>query len=125
MSMEKFRPGQTAELEAEVTKEMTVNRTGRDGADVLSTPALLMLMEHACIKAEAPYMPEGTTTVGYGVDGMRHTAPTSIGRTVRVTVELTEVDRNRLTYSIEAFEGEKRIGVATHKRAVVPVNPSA
>jgi predicted thioesterase len=112
-------------LEAEVTKEMTVNRTGRDGADVLSTPALLMLMEHACIKAEAPYMPEGTTTVGYGVDGMRHTAPTSIGQKVKVTVALTEVDRNRLTYSIEAFEGEKRIGVATHKRAVVPVNPSA
>ena len=49
------------------------------------------------------------------MDGLRHLAPTAIGEQVRVRSELTEVDRNRLTYSIEALEGEKKIGVATHR----------
>ena len=123
MSMEKLRPGQSAETETEVSREMTVNRMGREGADVLSTPALLMLMEEASIKASEPYLPEGHTTVGYAVDGLRHLAPTPVGGTVQVRCELTEVDRNRLTYTVEAFEGEVRIGVATHKRAVISTDP--
>ena len=125
MSMEKFQPGQIGEIQVEVTKDMTINRMGREGADVLSTPALLGLMEHACIKAEVPYVPERYSTVGYAVDGLRHLAPTPIGHIVRVRAELTEVDRNRLTYSIEAFEGETKIGMCTHKRAVIPTAPDA
>ena len=92
---------------------------GQRGADVLSTPSLLGLMEQCSIKASDPYLPDGHTTVGYAVDGMRHMAPTSIGARVRVRSVLTEVDRNRLTFSIEAFEGEKKIGMAVHKRAVL------
>ena len=120
MSMERLSPGQSAEIEVEVTRELTINRMGRPGADVLSTPSLLDLMERCCIKASDPFLPDGHTTVGYAVDGMRHMAPTSIGQSVRVRSVLTGVDRNRLTYSIEAFEGDKKIGVATHKRAVIP-----
>ena len=125
MSMEKFQPGQSLETENSVTKELTVNRMGREGADVLSTPALLMLMEEVSIKASEPYLPEGHTTVGYAVDGLRHLAPTPVGGTVRVRCELTQVDRNRLTYSVEAFEGETQIGVATHKRAVISTDQEA
>ena len=119
MDLQRLEPGQTAETETTVTKSMTVNRMGREGADVLSTPALLMLMEEVSIRASEPFLPEGSTTVGYAVDGMRHVAPTALGATVRVRCELTVVDRNRLTYEVEAFEGESRIGFATHKRAVI------
>ena len=125
MSMERFKPGQSAELEAEVTRDLTVNRTGREGADVLSTPSLLSLMEQASIKASEPYLPEGHTTVGFAVDGLRHLAPTRIGQRVRVHSVLKEVDRNRLTYSLEAFEGEKKIGVASHRRAVISTDPDS
>ena len=119
MDLQRLKPGQTGETETTVTKSMTVNRMGREGADVLSTPALLMLMEEVSIRASEPFLPEGSTTVGYAVDGMRHVAPTAVGATVRVRCELTAVDRNRLTYEVEAFEGETRIGFATHKRAVI------
>ena len=125
MTMEKFKAGQRAEMEVEVTKDLTTNRMGRDGADVLSTPALLGLMENVSIKATEPYLPEGHTTVGYAVDGLRHLAPTPIGEKVLVKTELTEVDRNRLTFQIEAFEGDKKVALATHKRAVVPTDPGA
>ncbi len=125
MTMEKFKAGQSAEMEVEVTKDLTTNRMGREGADVLSTPALLGLMENVSIKATEPYLPEGHTTVGYAVDGLRHLAPTPIGEKVLVKTELTEVDRNRLTFQIEAFEGDKKVALATHKRAVVPTDPGA
>lgn len=121
MTMESFQPGQRFEQEIEVAMEHTTNRMGKPGADVLSTPALLGLMEGACIAQSEPHMPAEHTTVGYAVDGLRHLAPTPVGNTIRIAVELTEVDRNRLAYSIEALEGDKRVAVATHKRAVIPV----
>lgn len=122
MTMDKFQMGQTFEHEYEVTKNDSVNRTGKDGADVLSTPALLGLMENACILQSEPYLPEQHTTVGYAVDGLRHVAPTAMGEKVQVKVRLTEVDRNRLTYDIEVYEGpDKRIAVANHKRAVIAI----
>ena len=120
MTMDKFSPGQSYLLETEVDKGMTTNRMGREGADVLSTPSLLGLMEQASIRVTEPNLPAGHTTVGYAVDGMRHMAPTALGGRVSVRSELTEVDRNRLTFAIEAYEGDKKIGVATHKRAVIP-----
>lgn len=121
MTMQKFQAGQRFEQEIEVALEHATNRMGKDGADVLSTPALLGLMEGACILQSEPFMPAAHTTVGYAVDGFRHLAPTPVGNKVVVSVELTEVDRNRLTYAIEAHEGDKRIAVATHKRAVIPI----
>ncbi len=119
--MDNIRPGQTGTLDVTVTKAMSINRMGREGADVLSTPRMLELMELACIEATDAMLPDGHTTVGYAVDGLRHIAPTPVGNRVTVRAELTGVDRNRLTYSIEASDGGKSIGVATHKRAVVPV----
>lgn len=121
MTMDRFQAGQRFEQEIEVALEHTTNRMGKEGADVLSTPALLGLMEGACIRQSEPFMPPAHTTVGYAVDGLRHLAPTPVGNKVVVSVELTEIDRNRLTYAIEAHEGDKRIAVATHKRAVIPI----
>ncbi len=120
MTMDNVEAGQSAELEDTVSEDQTINRTGKDGDDVLSTPSLLAMMEWASIKATDHLLPDTHTTVGYGVDKMRHLAPTKVGGKVRVVSNLTEVDGNRLTYSIEAREGDTTIGVAVHKRAVVP-----
>ena len=125
MTFEKFAPGQTAEIVTTVTKDLSINRMGKEGADVLSTPSLLHLMEFASIKASEPYLPDGYTTVGYAVDGLRHLAATALGDSVTVRAVLTEVSRNRLTFSIEALEEGKKVGVATHKRAIIPTVPEA
>ena len=121
MNLENISPGQAGELDVEVTKELTTNRMGREGADVLSTPHLLGLMENASIKATDARLPAGYTTVGYAVDELRHIAPTSVGGRVTVRATLTGIDRNRLTYEVVAHEGEKRIGRCVHKRAIIPV----
>ncbi len=125
MTTDNIAIGQEATLDIEVTLELTTNRMGKDGADVLSTPHLLGLMENASIRATDERLPDGYTTVGYAVDGLRHIAPTDVGGRVRVRAVLTDIDRNRLTYEIEAFEGDKQIGRATHKRAIIPTSRPA
>ncbi len=122
MGMDEIRPGLRYELTDIVKAEQTINRMGKPEADVLSTPSLLALMEWSSIHSTDHLLPDGKTTVGYGVDQMRHLAPTFIGGQVTVTAELTEVDGNKLTYHIEAREGEKMIGKAVHKRAIVPIS---
>ena len=119
MTVNDLTPGQSAEIEVEVTKDLTTNRMGRAGAEVLSTPSLLALMEKCSAKVSERYIPDSHTTVGYAVDGMRHLAPTRIGSKVQVKSVLIEVSNNKLTYSVEAFEGNMKIGLAVHKRAII------
>lgn len=86
-----------------------------------STPSMISLMEQASLAAlEGHLMPE-QTSVGFEVN-VRHLAPSSIGATVIARAELTSVDRNRLTFSVTAFDGETKIGEGTHRRAVINAN---
>ena len=64
------------------------------------------------------HLSAGETTVGFEVN-VRHLAPADIGDTIVATAELTEVDRNRLTFRVDAFHGERKIGEGTHRRAII------
>ena len=83
-----------------------------------STPSMISLMEQASIAAVHDYLEEGQTSVGFEVN-IRHLAPADIGATVVAHAELLEVDRNRLTFQVEAFEGDRKLGEGTHRRAVI------
>jgi predicted thioesterase len=122
MAMDDIKPGLSYDLEDTIEMDQTINRMGKPGAEVLSTPSLLALMEWSSIKSTDHLLPADRTTVGYAVDGMRHLAPTAIGSEVVVKSVLTEVDGVKLTYEVEAYEGDKLIGKAIHKRAVVPIS---
>lgn len=116
-----FEIGQTHDMSVTVTSEMTTNRTGNAGDDVLSTPAMLGLMEGACISQSESLMAKETTTVGYAVDGLRHIARTDVGEIIDIKTSLIEIDREkgRLTYEIEVTHNGSPVGKATHKRALI------
>ena len=121
MDTSKLQVGQSAKTQIEITSEMTTNRTGNPGDDVLSTPAMLGMMEGACIQLSDPLLGENSATVGYAVDGLRHIARTDIGETVEVSTSLLDIDhdRGRLTFEIEVTHQGKMVGKATHKRAII------
>ena len=50
---------------------------------------------------------------------MRHLAPADIGKTIIAHAEMTEIDRNCLTFQVEAYNGETKIGEGTHHRAII------
>ena len=113
--------GQSARIDVKVTTEMTTNRTGNTGDDVLSTPAMLGLMEGACISQSDHLLDKNASTGGYAVDGLRHVARTDVGETVQISTSLTELDREigRMTYEIEITHNGDTVGKAIHKRAII------
>ena len=86
--------------------------------DKFSTPSMISLMERASIEAIHEHLVEGQTSVGFEVN-VRHLAPADIGETIMAHAELTEIDRNRLTFRVEAYNGETKIGEGTHRRAII------
>ena len=86
--------------------------------DKFSTPSMIELMERASIQAVDGLLETGQTSVGFEV-AVRHLAPADIGATITAYSELTEVDRNRLTFRVEAYDGERRIGEGSHRRAII------
>jgi fluoroacetyl-CoA thioesterase len=88
-------------------------------ADIFSTPAMIGLMEGTCVRLVAPYLDENEQTVGIHVD-VRHMAPTRIGQSVTVTVELVELKEKKLRFSVSAVNDQGvRIGEGTHRRALI------
>lgn len=101
-----------------VTEQNTALALGSGDLPVFATPALVALMENAAMQTVASLLPEGSTTVG-GFIETSHLAPSAIGKTIQATATLTEIKGKKLSFNIEAFEGEKLVGKATHIRFIV------
>src|SRR5437870_4803425 len=90
-------------------------------SDVFSTPAMIGLMEGTCVQLVEPYLDENEQTVGIHVD-VRHMAPTRIGQSVIVTVEVLEIKDKKLRFSVSASNDQGvKIGEGTHRRALIDV----
>ena len=113
MVSEKLIPGLKGEKKTLVSEQNVAGHV-----DKFSTPSMISLMEQAAIAAIDPYLEDGQTSVGFEVH-VRHLAPSDIGATVIAHAELTEVNRNRLNFNVEAYDGDRKIGEGTHRRAVI------
>jgi predicted thioesterase len=91
---------------------------------VLATPVMIMLMENAALNAVRPYFRAGETAVGTHVD-VRHLAATPPGRTVTATAKVTRIDGRRISFSVEAHDGERLIGSGTHERSLIDLEQVA
>ena len=101
-----------------VSDNNTALTMGSGDMSVLATPALVALMENAAMLTVSTKLPEASTTVG-GFIELSHLAPSFIGATIAATATLTEIKGRKLTFTIEAFEGEKIVGKAKHIRFIV------
>ncbi|HLZ68957.1 MAG TPA: thioesterase family protein [Dehalococcoidia bacterium] len=115
---EELRPGLVGEAELVCGPEHAASRFGADGIEVLATPIMVGLMEHAAIMAADRALPAGSQTVGTSMN-FKHSAATPLGVRVRARAELTEVDGRRLVFRIEAFDPWEAIGSAEHERFVI------
>ena len=79
MPTDRLVPGLKAELVVTVDDKLVVKHMGGEG--VLSTPAMIGLMERAGIEAVQAQLPDGHTTVGFEVN-VKHFAATPKGQKV-------------------------------------------
>lgn len=112
--------GTVGERQVRVTPEIAISFLGDDNARVLSTPEMIRLMEWTCRNTVLPLLDPGHDTVGTHVD-VYHLASAPVGSEVVVKVEVTEVDRRRLQFRVEAASDSEIIGKGMHERMIVNV----
>ena len=111
-------PGMHAEASLTVEQSHTAAAQGSGNVPTLSTPALVALVERAAVNAVRRGLEPGEETVGTAIN-LQHQAPTSIGKRVRASAEVVEVDGRHIRFTVRAFDASGVIGEGTHERAVV------
>lgn len=110
--------GTSNEVTVRSTPEMGVVHLGPRG-QVVSTPAMISLMEQVSLQMMAPYLDEHESSVGTKVC-VSHTAAARIPSNVTVRSRLSEFSGRRYIFEVEAFNEEgKKMGEGTHERAVI------
>ena len=115
---ENIKVGLKYKEEKVVTMNDTAKVFGSGAAEVFATPMMIGLMEAASMNAVKDYLPEGYSTVGTMVS-IRHMAATKVGKKVWAEAELVEIDRKRLTFKVEAYDEDKKIGEGSHERFII------
>jgi len=116
--MDTLKVGMKDELEWEVSDDLC---TTRGEYRVFSTPGMTRFVEMTAHKLVGPHLKPNQTQVGLQIN-IRHLAPTPIGKQVRCEVELTAVDRRKLTFKMKVFDDVEQIGAAEHERFVVDLD---
>ena len=101
-----------------VTEDKTAKAMGSGDLPVLATPAMIALMEKTACESVAPYLEEGSGTVGTELN-VKHVAATPIGMQVTCETELVEVDGRRLVFHVKASDEAGLIGEGTHERFII------
>ncbi len=111
-------PGLVGEVEMVVGEEDTARHLGSGNVNVFATPVMVRLMERAGVAAVDHLLPTGQRTVGVHLD-VQHLAATPLGMTVRARAELLAVEGRQLTFKVEAFDDQEKVGEGTHRRVII------
>src|SRR5471030_503427 len=101
--LEKIDVGRTYQSQTRVEEWMTAEKAGNRGVDVLSTPALLQMVEDASMQCLAPLLGDDDISLGTHVD-LAHLAATPVGLIVRTEVEIIKVDGKRIEFAFTTFD---------------------
>lgn len=110
--------GMKGEVSTLVEREDTAYEVGSGSLLVYATPCMVALMEGAACEAIAAALPEEKSSVGVELN-IRHISATPVGMEVRAEAEVTEVEKNMVTFQVTAYDEAGKIGEGTHKRAVI------
>jgi predicted thioesterase len=117
-----LKPGVSDELTITTTPDMGITHLGPDAPSMYSTPAMVQLIEGACVRLMTRYVEPGEQSVGYRVD-IRHLAPTPVGKQVTAKVSLREINGRRYVFDVECWnEDGVKIGEGLHERALIDIS---
>ncbi|MBM7616031.1 thioesterase family protein [Alkaliphilus hydrothermalis] len=116
-----LKVGMEGKLEITVTDKDTAEAFGSGGVKVYATPLMIGLMEGAALKAVDPHLPEGFASVGTHLD-VKHLAATPVGMKVYAVAELVKIEGKKLSFKVEAFDEQEKIGEGTHERYIIQMD---
>jgi fluoroacetyl-CoA thioesterase len=115
---ERPRIGLEASVEKVIPPEWTLAAFDPRLPAVLSTPAMIGMMEIAASHAVLPELPPGAITVGTRIE-VDHLKAVPGGSTVRATARLVKHEGRFLVFDVEARSGEHVLGRGKVFRAIV------
>jgi fluoroacetyl-CoA thioesterase len=120
MTTQEHRPrlGLEAAIEKIVPREWTLTHFNPELPAVLSTPAMIGMMEIAAAQAVQAELPVGAITVGTRIE-VDHLKAVPEGTSVRATARLVEHKGRFMIFEVEASAGEHVIGRGRVYRAIV------
>jgi len=110
--------GLKGEGDFNVVEEYTADYIGSGSMEILATPGLVVYIERIAHSLLEQRIPEGYSSVGTLVE-VHHLAPTPAGATVHVQCEVIEVDGRRVTFDVQAWDENGKIGEGRHQRTVI------
>ncbi|HEX5416037.1 MAG TPA: thioesterase [Chloroflexota bacterium] len=111
-------PGMHGGATITVDQSHTAAAHGVGNLPILSTPALVALVERAAVNAVRRGLEPGEETFGTAISLQRR-APTSIGKQIRAQAEVVEVADRRIRLTVQASDSSGVIAEGTHERAIV------
>ena len=119
--MKPVTPGMALRSSFDVTAEDTAAAIGNTGVEVVSTMALVRLVEQACYEVIAGHYEPGDATVGTRV-ALDHVGAAHPGRPVEILAKLTGVEGRKLTFTVDVEQDGRTIMQGEHVRAVVKLD---
>ena len=117
--MADLHPGLEATNEFEVAGRLLTDVGGTLGYSVLSTPAMIGMMEWTASKIVYERLEPGMTTVGFEVC-VKHVGGAPEGSRCIARARLDEIDGRKLRFTVDVdTEDGRKIGTGTHERRMV------
>jgi fluoroacetyl-CoA thioesterase len=113
--------GTTNELHVTVERSHTIDFADGGMPSVLSTPALIGLLERTARELMQPLLEPEERTVGTEIE-LRHLAPTPPGERITCLARVIRVDRGATTFHLEARDEHEPIARGLHTRHVIRVD---
>lgn len=110
--------GMKNEVEGRSTEENSAVAMKSGSLKVLSTPAMIALMEQAATELVDQNVPADQTSVGISIN-VKHNAPTPIGLKLRAEASIIDVDGRKIIFEVKAFDERGEIGEGIHERFIV------
>ena len=102
-----------------IVKEVDLaSNIGSGDLPVLATPVLLNFFENTCKELLSLYLTEEDTSVGIFAS-FDHVAQSKQGDVICINVKVINIEKRVVSFSIEAFDGDKLISSGNHKRCIV------
>ena len=98
-----------------------ISHMGPSVQSVLSTPSMIRLMEQCSRLILERFFEEGDASVGYHVN-VYHLAAAKVDDAIITKSKVKEINKRRITFEVESWKGDTKIGEGSHVRVVVNKN---
>ena len=115
---ETVKMGLSREETFKVEEQHAAAAVGSGASRVLATPWMIAFMERVAFRLLAEHLVDGESSVGVLVN-VNHLAPTPVGTSVRIKAEVENLKNSQVTFSVQAWDQQEKIGAGSHRRAVI------